>query len=129
MGKKIFSMTIDELKELLDEKTTLYNRPDFITGDPISIPHSFSSREDIEISGFLAATIAWGQRITIVRNGFRLMDLMDNAPYDFVMNARPSDLKRISGFVHRTYNGDDCLFFIESLKNIYLNHPGLEAVF
>ena len=122
-------MKISELKSLLDEKTTLYNRPEFINGDPISIPRSFSSREDIEISGFLAATIAWGQRTTIVRNGFRLMEMMDNTPFDFVMNAAPTDLKRISGFIHRTFNGDDCLFFIESLRNIYLNHGGLEAVF
>mgnify|MGYP001306907538 CR=1 FL=1 len=122
-------MEIPELKFLLDEKTNLYNRPEFITGDPVSIPRSFSSREDIEISGFMAATIAWGQRTTIVRNGFRLMEMMGNTPYDFVMNAGPSDLKRVSGFVHRTFNGDDCLFFIESLRNIYLNHGGPEAVF
>ncbi len=122
-------MEIPELKFLLDEKTNLYNRPEFITGDPVSIPRSFSSHEDIEISGFMAATIAWGQRTTIVRNGFRLMEMMGNTPYDFVMNAGPSDLKRVSGFVHRTFNGDDCLFFIESLRNIYLNHGGPEAVF
>lgn len=122
-------MEIPELKFLLDEKTNLYNRPEFITGDPVSIPRSFSSREDIEISGFMAATIAWGQRTTIVRNGFRLMEMMSNTPYDFVMNAGPSDLIRVSGFVHRTFNGDDCLFFIESLRNIYLNHGGPEAVF
>ncbi|MBK6345489.1 MAG: TIGR02757 family protein [Bacteroidales bacterium] len=122
-------MEIPELKFLLDEKTNLYNRPEFITGDPVSIPRSFTFREDIEISGFMAATIAWGQRTTIVRNGFRLMEMMGNTPYDFVMNAGPSDLKRVSGFVHRTFNGDDCLFFIESLRNIYLNHGGPEAVF
>jgi len=122
-------MKTSALKSLLDEKTNHYNRPEFITSDPISIPHSFSCSEDIEISGFLAASIAWGQRTTIVRNGFRLMELMDNTPFDFVMNAGSSDLKRVSGFIHRTFNGDDCLFFIESLRNIYLNHGGLEAVF
>lgn len=118
-----------DLKSLLEEKTSLYNRPDFITGDPINIPHSFSSRADIEISGFLAASIAWGQRTTIVQNGFRLMNLMDNSPFDFVMDAGPDDFRRFSTFVHRTFNGDDCLFFIESLRNIYVNHNGMEAVF
>ncbi|MBK6963707.1 MAG: TIGR02757 family protein [Bacteroidales bacterium] len=122
-------MNTSDLKSLLEEKTALYNRPEFITFDPVSVPHLFSNRNDIEISGFLAATIAWGQRTTIVKNGLRLMEIMDNAPYDFVMNAGVTDLKRVSGFVHRTLNGDDCLFFIESLRNIYLNHGGMETVF
>jgi len=118
-----------DLRSLLEEKTRLYNCPEFINNDPISIPRSFSSHQDIEISGFLAATIAWGQRTTIVKNGFRLMDIMDNSPYEFVLNAGASDLRRLSGFVHRTFNGDDALFFIESLRNIYVNHQGLESVF
>ena len=122
-------MHFDKLKALLDAKAELYNRPEFIPSDPISIPHSFSRREDIEIAGFLVATIAWGQRTTIVKNGFRLMELMDNAPYDFVIGAKANDLKRLSGFVHRTFNSDDLLFFVESLRNIYANKGGLEAAF
>lgn len=122
-------MNFEGIRALLEEKTILYNQPDFIPSDPISIPHLFSRREDIEISGFLVATIAWGQRTTIVKNGFRLMNLMDNAPYDFIMNAGPADLKRIETFVHRTFNGIDALFFIESLKSIYQHHGGLEQVF
>lgn len=122
-------MNIEGLRELLEEKAILYNQPDFIPSDPISIPHLFTRREDIEISGFLVATIAWGQRTTIVKNGFRLMNLMDSAPYDFIMNAGPADLKRIETFVHRTFNGVDTLFFIESLKSIYQNHGGLEQIF
>lgn len=122
-------MNSNQLKELLDEKAAFYNTTDFISSDPISIPHRFSNKEDIEISGFLAATIAWGQRTTIVNNGFRLMDLMDNAPFDFVINAGTEDLKRLTSFVHRTFNGDDCLFFIESLRNIYMYKGGLEKVF
>jgi uncharacterized protein (TIGR02757 family) len=122
-------MNIEGLRVLLDEKTILYNQPDFIPSDPISIPHHFTRREDIEISGFLVATIAWGQRSTIVKNGFRMMNLMDDAPYDFVMNAGQKDLKRIDTFVHRTFNSDDLLFFLESLKSIYQNHGGLEQAF
>jgi uncharacterized protein (TIGR02757 family) len=122
-------MNFEGIQALLEEKTILYNQPDFIPSDPISIPHHFTRREDIEISGFLVATIAWGQRTTIVKNGFRMMNFMDNAPYDFIMNAGLADLKRIETFVHRTFNGVDALFFIESLKSIYQNHGGLEQVF
>ncbi|KAF5062987.1 hypothetical protein DSECCO2_299270 [anaerobic digester metagenome] len=122
-------MNTNALKTLLDAKAEYYNKADFIPADPISIPHAFTDRADIEISGFLVATIAWGQRVSIVKNGYRLMKLMDNAPYDFVMNAGPADLKRISAFVHRTFNADDCLFFIASLRNIYRMHGGLEQAF
>ena len=117
------------LRDLLDEKAAQYNSPEFIFSDPISIPHRFSKKEDIEISGFLAATIAWGQRITILKNAGLLMQYMDNQPYEFVMNAGADDLRRLSGFVHRTFNGDDCLFFIEALKHIYSNCGGLENAF
>lgn len=122
-------MTDNEIKELLDEKYELYHRPDFIQDDPIQVPHRFTIKEDIEISGFLAATIAWGQRKTIIRNATRLMELMDNTPYDFVVNHQPQDLKRFRGFVHRTFNEADIQFFITSLKNLYKNHGGIENVF
>lgn len=122
-------MVIEQLKELLNQRFTLYNTPDFISTDPISIPHSFSKREDIEVAAFCSATIAWGNRASIVKNGQRLMQLMDEAPYDFVMNASSSELKRLSGFVHRTFNADDAYFFTEALRNIYLNHQGPEQVF
>jgi uncharacterized protein (TIGR02757 family) len=117
------------LKPFLDSKVKLYNQLEFIDTDPIQIPHKFSKKEDIEIAGFLAATIAWGQRKSIIKNANRLMDLMDNAPFDFIVESKPSDLKAFRQFVHRTFNGNDCMFFIESLKNIYTHHSGLEAVF
>ncbi len=117
------------LKELLDEKHNLYNRPQFIDTDPIQIPHSFSRSEDIEIAGFLAATIAWGQRKSIISNAQKLMARMGNSPYDFVMNANSANLSKIDGFVHRTFNSGDCTFFIKSLQNIYINHKGLKPFF
>lgn len=122
-------MKTRDIKSLLDEKYAFFNAPEFIPSDPVAIPHLFSKREDIEISGFLVATIAWGQRNTIVKNGHRLMNLMDQAPHDFVLHAGPDDLRRLTSFVHRTFNGDDCLFFIESLRNIYTNGNGLEEAF
>ena len=122
-------MDKNALRDLLDKKAAQYNSPEFISSDPISIPHQFSKKEDIEISGFLSATIAWGQRVTILKNANRLMQIMDNRPYDFVMNAGADDLRNLSGFVHRTFNGDDCLFFIEALKHIYTNCGGLENAF
>lgn len=123
-------MTISEdVYTFLDKQCKRFNRPEFIESDPVSIPHLFSGKEDIEISGFLAATIAWGQRVCIVRNARRLLALMDNSPYSFILHAKPSDLREVQGFVHRTFNGDDLLFFIEALRNIYTEHGGLEAVF
>jgi uncharacterized protein (TIGR02757 family) len=120
---------IDNLKDFLDEKYDKYNRPDFIELDPISIPHQFSKKEDIEIAGFIAATIAWGQRVTIINNANKMMKLMGNSPYDFVMNAKTKELIPFNYFVHRTFNGVDAVFFIKSLQNIYKNHGGLQNTF
>lgn len=122
-------MRHSDLKELLEEKSERYNSPEFIDTDPIQIPHLFSKKEDIEISGFLAATIAWGQRPTIIKNAMRIVEGMDHAPYDFIMNHEDTDLQRFEKFVHRTFNYSDLIFFITSLKNIYKNHAGLEACF
>src|SRR3970040_1892001 len=122
-------MNHSELKDFLDEKVELYNNPNFIESDPVQIPHLFSLKEDIEIAGFLSATIAWGNRTMIIRNSHKMMDLMGNAPYDFVMSHKDSDLERLEGFAHRTFNEIDFTFFIKSLKNIYQNHNGLESVY
>jgi uncharacterized protein (TIGR02757 family) len=122
-------MTKSELKEFLDEKVDLYNHPNFIDSDPIQIPHLYTLKEDIEIAGFLAATIAWGNRKMIINNAKRMMDLMGNSPYDFVMSHNGNDLQRLETFVHRTFNGQDFIGFIKSLQNIYLNHGGLESIF
>ena len=122
-------MNQSELKSFLDEKVLQYNTLDFIESDPVQIPHLFSQKEDIEIAGFLSATIAWGNRKMIIKNSQRMMDLMGNAPYDFVMSHSETDLERLENFVHRTFNGQDFTSFIKSLQHIYKNHNGLEAVF
>jgi uncharacterized protein (TIGR02757 family) len=118
-----------EIKELLDEKVLYYNRSEFIEFDPVFIPHLFSKKEDIEISAFLAATIAWGQRPTIIRNAKKLMQLMDNAPHDFIIHFEENDLPPFRHFVHRTFNGTDCIYFLKALKNIYLDHGGFSEIF
>lgn len=118
-----------ELKAFLDEKVIEYNQPQFIESDPIQIPHLFSKRQDIEIAGLLAATIAWGQRKTIVKNAKTIVELLDFAPYDFVINHSKEDLKKFENFVHRTFNGIDLAFFISSLKAIYNKHKSLEELF
>jgi uncharacterized protein (TIGR02757 family) len=120
---------IADLKAFLDEKYLQYNNPKFIESDPIQVPHLFQKKEDIEIAGLLAATIAWGQRKTIIANSLKMMELLDQAPHDFVMNHHPKDLKRFSGFVHRTFNENDLTWFIGALQNIYINHQSLEKVF
>ncbi|ARN79059.1 TIGR02757 family protein [Nonlabens spongiae] len=118
-----------ELKEFLDAKVLQYNVPDFIPHDPIQIPHLFTSKEDIEISGFLIATISWGNRKSIINNAHKWMELMDHAPADFIKNHEPTDLDRFEGFVHRTFNAQDCRTFMRALQNIYKNHAGLESAF
>ncbi|MEZ4811044.1 MAG: TIGR02757 family protein [Allomuricauda sp.] len=122
-------MTQSELKDFLDEKVAQYNHPRFLEDDPIQIPHRFTKKEDIEISGFLTATIAWGNRKSIINNASRLMELLDNAPHDFVVHHTDPDLEKLTPFVHRTFNGVDLEYFVKSLKNIYLRHDGLEAIF
>ncbi|CAM1344375.1 TIGR02757 family protein [Tenacibaculum amylolyticum] len=117
-----------ELKEFLDEKADLYENLDFIDSDPIQIPHSYSLKEDIEIAGFLSAIIAWGNRKMIINNAKRMMELMGNSPYDFVLHHTEEQLATFDGFVHRTFNAEDFKFFIRSLKNIYTEHNGLEVV-
>ncbi len=118
-----------DLKEFLDEKVALYNTRSFIETDPIQIPHLFSIKEDIEISAFLAATIAWGNRTMIIRNSNKMMDLMGNSPFDFVMSHTEADLEKLNDFVHRTFNATDFKTFIRALKNIYENRGGMENVF
>ncbi len=122
-------MTDADLKSFLEEKVLQYNNPNFIESDPIQIPHRFSLKEDIEIAGFLAATIAWGNRKMIISNGYKMMELMGNAPYDFVMSHSANDLEKLNTFVHRTFNGHDFNSFIKGLQHIYKNHHGLEQIF
>lgn len=122
-------MKASELKEFLDFKAEQYNTPDFISTDPIQIPHQFSSKEDIEISGFLTATISWGNRKSILKNANSLMELLDHSPYEFVMQHSEDELQKLENFVHRTFNGTDLKYFIVALKNIYSQHAGMETIF
>lgn len=122
-------MNPTELKDFLDEKVHLYNNPNFIESDPIQIPHRFSLKEDIEIAGFLSATIAWGNRKMIINNASKMMDLMGNSPFDFVMSHSEIQLERFDYFVHRTFNGTDFKTFIHGLQHIYSHHSGLESIF
>ncbi|MEM7370431.1 MAG: TIGR02757 family protein [Bacteroidota bacterium] len=119
----------NELQLLLDKTCLLYNTPDFIRDDPIQIPHQFSRKEDIEISGFLTALIAWGRRDIIIRNAQRLITLMDGEPYQFVMEFEEQDLAPFRTFVHRTLNGEDCIGLLQSLQYVYQQQGGLEAIF
>jgi uncharacterized protein (TIGR02757 family) len=120
---------LEQIKELLDYKSNTYNDISFIGDDPVSIPHIFHRKEDIEIAGFLAASISWGQRKTIIQNANRLLENMDFSPYLFVTQAGENEFLEFETFKHRTFNGADCIFFLRALRNIYLNHGGLEQVF
>jgi uncharacterized protein (TIGR02757 family) len=118
-----------ELKDFLDEKVSLYNNIAFIETDPISIPHQYRKKQDIEIAGFLAAILAWGQRVTIINKCNELLSLMDHAPHDFLLHHKESDLKRFEKFKHRTFNATDALYFIETLSNYYRRNKSLEDAF
>jgi uncharacterized protein (TIGR02757 family) len=122
-------INITELKEFLDLKVDQYNNLSFIDSDPIQIPHRYAIKEDIEISAFLTATIAWGKRKTIIANANKMMELMGNSPYDFILNHKDHHLNRLDGFVHRTFNSTDFQYFIIALNHIYTNHNGLENIF
>ena len=118
-----------ELKDFLDEKVVQYNNLKFIELDPIQIPHSYARKEDIEISGFLSAIISWGNRTSIVKNAKRMLAYMGDSPYDFILNHNEQHLKKMDGFVHRTFNLVDLLTFIEGLKHLYKHKNGLEGIF
>jgi len=122
-------MDYSAIKILMDEKAEFYEHPDFITSDPVQIPHSYTLKEDIEIAGFLSATIAWGNRKSIIKNATSMMERMGNNPYDFVINANEKQLTALDGFVHRTFNADDFKCFILNLRHIYKLQGGLEAQF
>lgn len=117
------------LKAFLDSKVEQYNRPEFIPNDPIVIPHQFSKKQDIEIMGFFAAVLAWGQRKTIINKCNELISRMDGSPYDFVRYHKEADLKSLLGFKHRTFNDTDLLYFIYFFQNHYLRYSSLEDAF
>lgn len=117
------------IADFLNSKYEHYNTAQFIAPDPISIPHLFSLKEDIEISGLFAATLAWGNRKSILKNAGELVDRMDRRPYDFITGHQKKDLKQFDKFVHRTFNATDLRFFISGLKHLYQEHGGLEQAF
>jgi uncharacterized protein (TIGR02757 family) len=122
-------MEWSELKEFLDEKTLQYQQPEFLDTDPIQVPHAFVRKEDREVAGFLTATIAWGNRQSIIRSARNMMALMDDSPYDFTMEATVKDLEKLKPFVHRTFNGHDLVFFIKGLRHLYREYGGMESLF
>ncbi|MGC4128066.1 MAG: TIGR02757 family protein, partial [Bergeyella sp.] len=123
-------MNFNELKDYLDIKADQYNHSGFIENDPIQIPHRFTEEKDIEIAGFLTAVISWGNRKSIIKSAGRMLGIMDNAPYDFVMNFKEKDLESArSKAIHRTFSGEDFIFFLKSLKSIYTTHHSLENLF
>lgn len=127
--RRIEVLSTEELREFLNEKSLLYNNPQFIELDPIQIPHMYSEKEDVEIAGLLTAAISWGNRKAIIKGAHRMMDLMGNVPYEFIMNYSKKDLDHLSTFVYRTFNGIDFTYFIQALAYIYRERGGLEHIF
>jgi uncharacterized protein (TIGR02757 family) len=129
MLKETPQVSTEDLKALLDQSHSQYNQPSFISEDPISIPHQFSDKEDIEIAGFLTALIAWGRRPLIIRSAERMMDCMDRSPAAFVRGASDGELARLDDFVHRTFNGIDARALVLALRRVYQEAGGLEGAF
>jgi len=122
-------MMPEQLKDFLESKVKEYNRPAFIKDDPISIPHLFTKKQDIEIAGLFASVFAWGNRTTIISKSKELMQRMDNSPHAFIKDHQARDLKSLKGFRHRTFNEDDLYYFIESLHQHYSKHDYLQWAF
>jgi uncharacterized protein (TIGR02757 family) len=122
-------MRNNELKAFLDQKVLQYNSLSFIANDPICIPHQYTKKQDIEISAFVAAVLAWGQRVTIINKCRAFFELMDNDPYNFVLNHEEGDLKRFLNFKHRTFNATDALYFLAFFKHHYSKFDSLEDAF
>jgi len=129
MSNKYKDISDPALVDFMELKYRQYNQPEFIACDPISAPHRFKKKEDIEIAAFLTATIAWGQRKTIIRNALALLEKMDYEPHDFILHSTAPEKIKFTTFVHRTFNGFDCVYFLTSLQNIYQKHEGLENCF
>lgn len=123
------ALSPDELKDFLDERVIRYNNPAFIELDPIRIPHLYSRKEDIEIAGFLSAVISWGNRVSILNSAKRMMSIMGNSPFDFILNHKEKHLEKLDGFAHRTFSDLDLAYFITALRHIYTDKNGLEGVF
>jgi uncharacterized protein (TIGR02757 family) len=126
--KKSIATHLD-LKDFLDSKVEQYNRPGFVEADPISIPHRYKKKQDIEIAGLFAAVLAWGQRVTIINKSNDLLNLMENSPHEFLLHHKASDLRRFNHFKHRTFNPTDTLYFIEFLSHYFKRHDSLEPLF
>lgn len=118
-----------DLKAFLDEQVQKYNQPDFIANDPVSIPHLFASKENIEIMGLWAAIFSWGQRVTILRKCHEIINLMDGNPHQFIIGHSKQDLKVFEKFAHRTFNGEDALYFVRFFQWYFSRHSSLEDAF
>lgn len=128
-GSRFTASQRHALKRFFDEKVAAYNQPSFVAADPISVPHRFSLPQDIEIAGFFAAIFAWGNRTTIIAKSLELMQRFDNAPYRFLQEHTPADLKALATFKHRTFTPDDLYYFVERLRQHYSTHASLESAF
>ena len=128
-GTASYTTTPEALKEFLERKVKEYDQPGFIADDPISIPHAFQKKQDIEIAGFFAAVFSWGNRTTIIRKSRELMKLMDNSPHEFILHQSERELRNLLAFRHRTFNPTDLLYFVEFFRNHYSRFDSLEDAF
>lgn len=115
-----------DVAELLDYEAAKINNIGFVDSDPVQFPRRFSRLQDIEISGLLAAMIAWGNRKMICRDAERMLALMDHEPYRYVMDEGYEDLDGEMN-LHRTFFGRHFKYFLRGMNRIYRDYGSLDA--
>ncbi len=122
-------MTNEALRLWAEEQRRRFHLPSFVERDPIQVPRSFQRLQDVEIAAFFTSLMAWGRRDLIIRSAKRLMERMDNAPFDFVRGYGAADWRQIEGFVHRTLQASDVLYMLRWLRLYYEQQESLQTAF
>lgn len=110
-----------------------YNDRKYFESDPVAFPRHFydlylegkASPQDVEISGIIAAHLAWGRRCMIVRDSTRAMEEMGWRPYDYVMAGNYRD---DGSSLHRTVKWSEFASICSSLRDFYTKDDSLEKL-
>ena len=114
-------------KNELDNLVTKYETPDFIKDDPIIFSHKFSSKKDIEIAGFIASLVAYGQRPVFIKKlNTLLLDIAKAEPHNFILNFDPVIL---GDFNYRFGKPEDFAQIFTIMRELYTKDGGLEELF
>ena len=118
-----------ELRDVLEQLYVKYNRFENIPPDPLQFVYRYSVFEDKEIAGLLSACLAYGRVQQIEKSLIRLFDIMEGAPFKFVMSFDYSGRQKLASFKHRFNTGDDIANLLEVLKKVYTEFGSLKNCF